>query len=87
MSVLCNCEDCFEVVQPLEELDYECNYSQKDFEFECDCGRIWCSNECASKDGLVGKPVYDEDVSERNFKIQEEYDAIFTLIRKQVKCN
>lgn len=61
MSVLCNCEDCFEVVQPLEELDYECNYSQKDFEFECDCGRIWCSNECASKDGLVGKPVYDDD--------------------------
>lgn len=29
----------------------------------------------------------DEDVSERNFKIQEEYDAIFALIRKQVKCN
>ena len=29
----------------------------------------------------------DEDVSERNFKIQEEYDAIFSLIRKQVKCN
>lgn len=28
----------------------------------------------------------DEDVSERNFKIQEEYDAIFALIRKQVKC-
>ena len=29
----------------------------------------------------------DEDVSERNFKIQEEYDAIFALILKQVKCN
>ena len=29
----------------------------------------------------------DEDVSERNFKIQEEYDTIFALIRKQVKCN
>lgn len=29
----------------------------------------------------------DEDVSEHNFKIQEEYDAIFALIRKQVKCN
>lgn len=29
----------------------------------------------------------DEDVSERNFKIQEEYDAILALIRKQVKCN
>ena len=29
----------------------------------------------------------DEDVSERNFEIQEEYDAIFSLIRKQVKCN
>ena len=29
----------------------------------------------------------DEDVSERNFKIQEEYDAIFALIRKQVKYN
>ena len=29
----------------------------------------------------------DEDVSERNFKAQEEYDAIFSLIRKQVKCN
>ena len=28
----------------------------------------------------------DEDVSERNFKIQEEYDAIFALIREQVKC-
>lgn len=27
----------------------------------------------------------DEDVSERNFKVQEEYDAIFTLIRKQVR--
>lgn len=27
----------------------------------------------------------DEDVSERNFKIQEEYDAIFALIRKQVR--
>lgn len=61
MSVLCNCEDCFEVVQPLEELDYECNYSQKDFEFECDCGRVWCSDECAVKDGLIGKPVYDDD--------------------------
>ena len=29
----------------------------------------------------------DEDVSERNFKAQEEYDTIFSLIRKQVKCN
>ena len=29
----------------------------------------------------------DEDISERNFEIQEEYDAIFALIRKQVKCN
>ena len=29
----------------------------------------------------------DEYVSERNFEIQEEYDAIFALIRKQVKCN
>ena len=29
----------------------------------------------------------DEDVSEQNFKTQEEYDAIFALIRKQVKCN
>ena len=29
----------------------------------------------------------DEDVSERNFKAQKEYDAIFSLIRKQVKCN
>ena len=29
----------------------------------------------------------DVDVSEHNFKIQEEYDAIFALIRKQVKCN
>ena len=29
----------------------------------------------------------DEDVSERNFKIQKEYDAIFALIRKHVKCN
>ena len=29
----------------------------------------------------------DEDVSEQNFKAQEEYDAIFSLIRKQVKCN
>ena len=29
----------------------------------------------------------DEDVSERNLKAQEEYDAIFSLIRKQVKCN
>ena len=29
----------------------------------------------------------DEDVSERNFEIQEEYDAIFALILKQVKCN
>ena len=29
----------------------------------------------------------DEDVSERNFEIQKEYDAIFALIRKQVKCN
>ena len=28
----------------------------------------------------------DEDVSEQNFKVQEEYDAIFALIRKQVKC-
>ena len=28
----------------------------------------------------------DEDVSERNFKAQEEYDAIFALILKQVKC-
>ena len=28
----------------------------------------------------------DEDVSERNFKAQEEYDAIFALIREQVKC-
>ena len=28
----------------------------------------------------------DEDVSEQNFKTQEEYDAIFALIRKQVKC-
>ena len=27
----------------------------------------------------------DEDVSEQNFKAQEEYDAIFALIRKQVK--
>lgn len=27
----------------------------------------------------------DEDVSERNFKAQEEYDAIFALIRKQVR--
>lgn len=27
----------------------------------------------------------DEDVSERNFERQEEYDAIFALIRKQVK--
>ena len=29
----------------------------------------------------------DEDVSEQNFKAQEEYDAIFALIREQVKCN
>lgn len=28
----------------------------------------------------------DEDISEQNFKAQEEYDAIFALIRKQVKC-
>ena len=28
----------------------------------------------------------DEDVSEQNFKAQEEYDAIFALIREQVKC-
>ena len=28
----------------------------------------------------------DEDVSEQNFKTQEESDAIFALIRKQVKC-
>lgn len=28
----------------------------------------------------------DEDISELNFKAQEEYDAIFALIRKQVKC-
>ena len=28
----------------------------------------------------------DEDVSERNFKAQEEYDAICALIREQVKC-
>ena len=28
----------------------------------------------------------DEDVSEQNFKAQEEYDAIFVLIREQVKC-
>ena len=27
----------------------------------------------------------DENVSERNFKAQEEYDAIFALIRKQVR--
>ena len=27
----------------------------------------------------------DEDVSEQNFKAQEEYDAIFALIRKQVR--
>ena len=27
----------------------------------------------------------DEDISEQNFKIQEEYDAIFALIREQVK--
>lgn len=29
----------------------------------------------------------DEDVSEHNFKAQEEYDAIFALIRKQTKRN
>ena len=29
----------------------------------------------------------DEDGSSRNFKIQEEDDEIFALIRKQVKCN
>ena len=29
----------------------------------------------------------DEDVSEQNFKAQEEYDVIFALIREQVKCN
>ena len=29
----------------------------------------------------------DEDVSEQNFKAQEEYDTIFALIREQVKCN
>ena len=29
----------------------------------------------------------DEDISEQNFKAQEEYDAIFALIREQVKCN
>ena len=29
----------------------------------------------------------DEDVSERNFKAQEEYDAIFFFFCKQVKCN
>lgn len=28
----------------------------------------------------------DEDISEQNFKAQEEYDAIFALIREQVKC-
>ena len=28
----------------------------------------------------------DEDVSEQNFKAQEEYDAIFALICEQVKC-
>ena len=28
----------------------------------------------------------DEDVSEQNFKAQEEYDTIFALIREQVKC-
>ena len=28
----------------------------------------------------------DEDVSEQNFKAQEEYDVIFALIREQVKC-
>ena len=28
----------------------------------------------------------DEDVLEQNFKAQEEYDAIFALIREQVKC-
>ena len=28
----------------------------------------------------------DKDVSEQNFKAQEEYDAIFALIREQVKC-
>ncbi len=28
----------------------------------------------------------DEDVSEQNFKAQEEYDAIFALIREQIKC-
>ena len=28
----------------------------------------------------------DEDVSEQNFKAQEEHDAIFALIREQVKC-
>ena len=28
----------------------------------------------------------DEDVSEQNYKAQEEYDAIFALIREQVKC-
>ena len=28
----------------------------------------------------------DEDVSEQNFKAQEEYDAIFALIHEQVKC-
>ena len=27
----------------------------------------------------------DEDVSEQNFKAQEEYDAIFALIREQVR--
>ena len=27
----------------------------------------------------------NEEVAERNFKRQEEYDAIFALIRKQVK--
>ena len=28
----------------------------------------------------------DEDVSEQNFKAQEEYDAIFVLFLEQVKC-
>lgn len=54
MGVLCDCENCFEVVEPIDELDCE-------FEYQCNCGRIWCSDECASKDGLVGEPVYDDD--------------------------
>ena len=44
-------------------------------------------NLMAQQHSELAAECNDAEVSERNFEIQEEYDAIFALIRKQVKCN